>query len=286
MSHILEDLSPEAVIDAMADNMCAYLRSLSEGAISPHLTFHDDGDIQWYISDVPFPLLNVVMCAKLEAGSEDRRIDEVLGEYKAAGMPMLWWTGPASRPSDIGSRLMARGLVNAGAPPGMAVDLTRLDASEEPPPGVTIQRVDRDAALDDYGHILQQAFELPDLVVGIFVDVLKTRGYDEAGPAQNYLAYLEGTPVAACTVGYEAGVAGIYNVGTLERARGRGIGRAITLRSLLDARERGYKVGVLEASGMGHNVYRQLGFEDYCQMELYLHMPGDGQQPALAEVAG
>jgi ribosomal protein S18 acetylase RimI-like enzyme len=108
------------------------------------------------------------------------------------------------------------------------------------------------------------------------LDIQKSVGYDETGAAQNYLAYLEGTPIAGCSVGYGAGVAGIYNVGTLPSARGRGIGRAITLRGLLDARARGYKVGVLEASGMGYNVYKQLGFEPYCEMELYLHMPAAG----------
>jgi ribosomal protein S18 acetylase RimI-like enzyme len=261
----------------MESNMGAYFSSLNEGGTSAHVTFHDDGDIKWFVSDVPFPLLNGVMCAKLEAGSEDRRIDEVLGAFKAAGVPMLWWTGPASRPVDIGSRLMARGLVQAGAPPGMAVDLGNLDAGEAPPDGVTIKRVDGDDVLGEYVQVLKQVFELPDFVVGIFSDILTSRGYDEADAVQNYLAYLEGTPVAVCSVGYGAGVAGIYNVGTLEQARGRGIGRAITLRSLLDARERGYRVGVLEASGMGYNVYRQLGFEDYCQMELYLYMPGAGQ---------
>lgn len=275
--HILEDLSQDAVIEAMESNLGAYFSSLHKGGTGTHVTFHDDGDIKWFVSDVPFPLLNGVMCAKLEAGSEDRRIDEVLGEFKAAGVPMLWWTGPASQPEDIGARLMARGLVKAGAPPGMAVDLRNLDASEAPPAGVTIKRVDGDEVLSEYGQVLQQAFELPDFVMGIGLDILKNKGYDEAGTVQDYLAYLEGTPVAVCSVGYGAGVAGIYNVGTLAQSRGRGIGRAITLRSLLDARDRGYKVGVLEASGMGYNVYRQLGFEEYCQMELYLYMPGTGQ---------
>jgi GNAT superfamily N-acetyltransferase len=276
LSHtrILEDLSPEAVIQAMESNIGAYFASLMDGGASTHVAFHDDGDIKWFVSDVPFPLLNGVMGAKLEAGSEDRRIDEVLGQFKAAGVPMLWWTGPASQPGDIGSRLMARGLVRAGAPPGMAADLANLDASEALPVGVTIKRVDGDDVLSGYGQVLQQAFELPDFVVGIPLDILKRRGYDEASAINNYLAYLEGTPVAVCSVGYGAGVAGIHNVGTLEQARGRGIGRAITLWALLAARERGYKVGVLEASGMGYNVYKRLGFEHYCEMELYLYTPG------------
>jgi ribosomal protein S18 acetylase RimI-like enzyme len=130
--------------------------------------------------------------------------------------------------------------------------------------------------LDGYGQVLQQVFGAPDFVKEIYYEIFKSRGYDEDGDVQNYLAYLEGTPVGACTIVYGAGVAGVYSVATVEEARGRGIGRAVTLGPLLDARQRGYRVGVLEASDMGYNLYKQLGFEEYCLVEQYLYMPGGG----------
>jgi hypothetical protein len=36
---------------------------------------------------------------------------------------------------------------------------------------------------------------------------------------------------------------------------------------LLDAREKGYRVGVLQSSDMGFNVYKKLGFRHLCQIE-------------------
>jgi len=71
-----------------------------------------------------------------------------------------------------------------------------------------------------------------------------------------------------------AGVAGIYNVGTVPEARGKGIGAAITLAPLLEARSRGYKIAILHASELGYSVYRRLGFQDYCQMNIYVWMGG------------
>ena len=273
MSNVLEDLSQDAVVDAIEGNLVTFVDFLGG---STRVKVHHDSDVTWYVSDVPFPLLNGAMRARLEPGSEDRRIDEILAEFEAAGMPMLWWTGPASRPEDIGSRLAGRGLVKAGAPPGMAIDLMKLDAGESAPPGVTIKRLDGDYMLDGYGQVLQQVFGAPDFVKEIYYEIFKSRGYDEDGDVQNYLAYLEGTPVGACTIVYGAGVAGVYSVATVEEARGRGIGRAVTLGPLLDARQRGYRVGVLEASDMGYNLYKQLGFEEYCLVEQYLYMPGGG----------
>ena len=274
MSDVLEDLSQDAVVDAIEGNLVTLANFLGG---STRVKLRHDSDVTWYVSDVPFPLLNGVMHAKLEPGSEDRRIGEILAEFEVAGMPMLWWTGPASRPEDIGSRLAGRGLMKVGAPPGMAMVLGKLDAGEAPPPGVTIKRLDGDHMLDGYGQVLQQAFGAPDFVKEIYYDIFKSSGYDEAGDVQNYVAYLEGTPVGTCTVVYGAGVAGIYNVATVEEARGRGIGRAVTLGPLLDARRRGYRVGVLEASDMAYNLYRQNGFEEYCLIEQYLYMPGAGQ---------
>ena len=43
-------------------------------------------------------------------------------------------------------------------------------------------------------------------------------------------------------------------------ARGRGIGGAITLRPLLDARDEGYRHAVLFSSAMGVHAYERIGF--------------------------
>jgi predicted GNAT family acetyltransferase len=65
------------------------------------------------------------------------------------------------------------------------------------------------------------------------------------------------------------------NVATLKEWRGKGLGAAVTLQPLLDAREQGYRVGVLEASDMGNKVYQRLGFKEICQMNRYCWTAND-----------
>ena len=50
--------------------------------------------------------------------------------------------------------------------------------------------------------------------------------------------------------------------GTLVRERGRGIGSAITVAPLQEARALGYRLAILNASAMGAPVYRRLGFQE------------------------
>ncbi len=103
----------------------------------------------------------------------------------------------------------------------------------------------------------------------LLVDLFSAYGFDSDSAWQHYIGVLHGKPVSCSSVFYAAGVAGIYMVATRPEARRQGIGAATTLQALLEARERGCRVGMLQSTEMGYSVYRGLGFETCFKIKTY-----------------
>jgi ribosomal protein S18 acetylase RimI-like enzyme len=76
------------------------------------------------------------------------------------------------------------------------------------------------------------------------------------------IARLDGAAVATALAFDHGGDCGIYNVGTLERARRRGLGSAVTAFHLHDARARGCQTASLQATPMAERLYAAVGFRD------------------------
>ncbi|NIS81019.1 MAG: GNAT family N-acetyltransferase [Anaerolineales bacterium] len=68
----------------------------------------------------------------------------------------------------------------------------------------------------------------------------------------------------------EFGCSGIYLVATLKEVRGQGIGSALTLLPLQEARALGYRIGILGSTEKGLGMYRRLGYREYFKFGIYI----------------
>lgn len=75
-------------------------------------------------------------------------------------------------------------------------------------------------------------------------------------------ARLDGEAVATALALDHAGDCGIYNVSTLEPARRRGLGTALTARLVHDAAERGCSTASLQSTEAAERIYAAVGFRD------------------------
>lgn len=76
------------------------------------------------------------------------------------------------------------------------------------------------------------------------------------------VARVDGENVATAMTFDYGGDCGIYNVGTLEHARRRGLGTALTAVQVHDALARGCQTASLQSTAMAERVYAAVGFRD------------------------
>ena len=180
-----------------------------------------------------------------------------------------------TQPPDLGAHLESLGLSRADELPGMAVDLQAINEDVPSPPALATERVSNKEVLRECIEVMRVGFELPELTSEVFFEAFSAIGLSEESPLRSYVGRLDGEAVTASSLLLAAGVAGIYNVATLPRARRQGLGAAVTLEGLRAARELGYRIAVLQASAMGFGVYRRLGFDQYSTYSIYV---GIGQE--------
>lgn len=76
------------------------------------------------------------------------------------------------------------------------------------------------------------------------------------------VAKLDGVPVATAIAYDHDGDCGLFNLGTMPKARRRGLGSAVTALILHDARDRGCSTASLQATPMAERIYAAIGFRD------------------------
>jgi GNAT superfamily N-acetyltransferase len=275
---IQTDTSPAALARAVDENDIAYwlyrARHAGWEVGSPTGGWRQEPGLLLYVSGLErSPWSNSVLRTNLSPAEADARIAATVASFRMRGLAFTWYAGPSRTPADLAARLEAHGLTLDTAELGMASDLTVVAPPVSAPAGLTIERVRDDAGALRLLVVSRLANDLDPDISTVAVERVTPATYDDDDPLQFYLAWLDGQPVACTQLFLGAGVAGIYNVGTIPSARRQGVGAAITLAALNAARERGYRIAVLGASAMGEPVYRRLGFTECTQVVIYAWQP-------------
>lgn len=271
MAAILRDTSEAALAAAIDANQAAQFGLLAACMGGEQ---HDEPDALWFVTGSTYALFNGVMRARLAAERTEERIADLLAPFRARDLPMTWHVGTSSEPADLGLQLQRRGLWRELGEPGMAAELAHLPEARRWVAGLRVLPVRDEATFGVWLEVMARGFEMPAIARDGIGVACRRFGFAPDAAMRHYLGLLHAEPVAASTLYLAHGVAGVYNVATLPRARRRGIGAAMTLAPLLEARDQGYAVGVLQSSKMGLNVYWQLGFRPYTRLVQYGLHPG------------
>jgi GNAT superfamily N-acetyltransferase len=153
-----------------------------------------------------------------------------------------------------------------------------LDRPAEPgalPDGAELGRVATAGDGDDYWRVAAAAYTSIGFPPEVFAFYESHDGL-QADNVAAFLAHLDGRPAGIAMTIVSHGVAGIYWVGCTEEARGRGLGRTMTAAAVNAGLEMGARTASLQASPMGENLYRQMGFQTVFNYRLLMCEPPGG----------
>ncbi len=225
-------------------NLLDFMRAVD----GPVVTVHLEDDVLWCTSPIHSPMFNGALGARFPPQSAAQRANEVLDDLIDHGRPFLWWLTPNTRTPELESTLLARGLVSRGPTNAMSLELAAANGTftELAAPGISIEPQTAENT-DDLFRVMVAGFGMAsELTEGMAAGLSSIDGPRTA--FRNLLARLDGEPMGAGSVMVCDGIAGLYNIAVLPDARGRGIGRAITLALLRAA---------AEARGLGVDPARQ-----------------------------
>ena len=265
-SKILQEHNPEVYIEAINRSWNCFMAKLRS---YPHYEFRDTPELSTMACSLKVPVFNRVTSTSLTKENVEQVVAETIQYFKQRKVPFTWQVNPWDTPSNLGQVLVEAGL-KGDFSPGMAIKLSSL---KEPTSlrGFTIKIVSTPEEREQYAWLFARAYGFPEEAHQIMVDMYNT--VELTDDLQLYIGYLDGEPVSTTCILYDCGVAGIYNVATMPEARGKGMGSMITIASLLDAKKRGYAVSILHSSQMGYNLYKRLGFKEFCTMNRWEWYP-------------
>ena len=125
--------------------------------------------------------------------------------------------------------------------------------------GVTIRRLDSSAQANDYWRIAGASYAELGFPPEVFTQYTDDDGLLGEGVVA-FLGEVDGEPAAIAMTIVTDGVAGIYWVGSLPTARGKGLGRAVTAAATNAGFGLGADLASLQASPMGRPIYEAMGY--------------------------
>jgi GNAT superfamily N-acetyltransferase len=237
----------------------------------PGAEIHDEPGLLWYGVPSTSSWFNGASRTDLTPAAADEAIRTVLDRLHSLGRHVMWHVGPSTRPTDFEGRLAAAGF----QPPshvaaGMFVELSGVSRPRQPD-GMVVTAARTDEELVVWLDTFLAAFgREPQGSNHPWFFPFAQLGFDPGGPCVLLVGRVDGQAVSTSLGFVGGGAVGLYGVGTVPDARGRGYGSAVTLAAMDWGAEKGADLAILHATELGEPVYRRLGFEKVCAIGQWL----------------
>lgn len=212
----------------------------------------DSGGITIVATGLPVAMFNVAFVTQPLADPA-AQLASAVACFRAREVPFVVRMCGGGQP-EAQAAAASMGLVEAPAEPGMAL-LNSVPLAAEPA-ALRIVAARDEKTLDDHALVCSLGFGMPLEIAKAVVPPRLLQTLD----AEVYVGYIDGKPVTSSALFFNNGVAGVYNVATVDSHRRKGLGEAMTWHAVRRGRELGCLFSSLQASDMGKPVYKRMGF--------------------------
>jgi ribosomal protein S18 acetylase RimI-like enzyme len=239
----------------------------------PGASLHDEDGVRWFETPIAHLPYNAVIRTLIPPEADpDAVIRRVTGRFHAREVPFMWVVLPSDQPRDLSHRLGGAGLDLVEQATGMDLDLDEWQA-QATPADVEIRAAGDDQTMRDYETLIRTYWSVPEEEREL-IERLNRHWTGDRSPGRRCVAYLEGRAVGKLFARHaDLPVLSIYGVAVLPEARGRGIATALMTAAISEAQALGATRVVLHSSAMAQSLYRRMGFEPRCTLDVYATGP-------------
>ncbi len=217
-----------------------------------------------------------VLWSDLDAQSADSVIAAQVERFDGHPEPWEWKHYSYDEPADLPDRLRAAGLQAEEAEALLVGETSSLPLDVEPPPGVRLQAVRDEAAVERFMSVHDEVFGGESAWIGRML--LADLGLDRPR-AWGVLAMAGEVPIGAVRLELVPGTdfAVLYSVCTLAAWRGKGVFRSLLAQCARLAAERGFIYMQADALPDSRPILKRLGFVELGTTTPFVH---PGARPA------
>lgn len=218
------------------------------------------------------PRLNNVFDYRIRNKDVKQVIKSVVEEYKIKNSSFTWIISPSSRPKNIESELINNGLKYSSEPVGKLYKIKKKKYDLNLNNHIDIVKIDNIGKLKLWCNIVTKIFEIDANNYNNFYKILQKSILNEKSIMDLYLLKFDSKPI--CTAALLKGKlsAGIYWVATLANQRRCGFATLLTKFLINEAKDNNYNYVTLQSSQMAYDLYKKIGFKEYCKFKMYKYI--------------
>ena len=270
MEEIITTLADPRLIASLEANLEEEMMSF--GRVLSGAEVYNDGQIEGFFTGRGH--LNGILRTHLQTSNPDavqERIDAVLGYFRARQVNEIGWSvGHDCQPTNMETYLEQQGFCKlAEENIGLALDIAEMRVEESHVEGLEIRELVDDEDLSVLYKLEIEGFGSSETMAEYYCEMYRNAGFGKGTLWRHFGGWWQGEVVAATSLLFHAGVAGIYGVATVPVARRHGIARAMVLRAIEVASQEDYRIAILSPTNMSEGIYHRLGFREYTRIRHY-----------------